>query len=169
MIQEDRQRIEENFGELITMPEMARMLDVPRSTVYGLLRNNGIESGLKTVMVGDRRHVTKESFDEWYASQSKYLKPEDQTEEYKKNHKSYQDCLKSKSKPKKPISVSSNPGLLTIDEAAQIAGVTRSTVAYWIKTGKIPCFRFSGQLNRIPRKEFESAMQGLKGDMGRRT
>ena len=51
------------------MPEMARLLGVPRSTVYGLLNQSEI---LKTIEFDGRRRVTKKSFYEWYGSQNDY-------------------------------------------------------------------------------------------------
>ena len=58
----------------MTMPEMARLLGVPCSEVYRILslkKNRGI---FEIITVGDKKRITKESFEKWYAGQSQYKK-----------------------------------------------------------------------------------------------
>ena len=62
----------------MTMPEMARLLLISRKEVYGILsspRNVGV---FEYEIIADRKRVTKESFERWYASQSDYRTIEDQ-------------------------------------------------------------------------------------------
>lgn len=168
VIREDRKKLEKAHGEVISMPEMARILDVPRSTVYSIL--NGSRNGeiLKTVMIGRKRHVTKDSFDAWYESQDKYLKPEDQPEGYQRR-KRYKDCLTAK-KMKKQLAphVSANPEYLTPDEAALEAGILTSTMRRWIQEKRFPVIRVSPKILRIPRREFEEYIEGWKQKTRRR-
>ena len=57
------------IGKGIRHDQMAGLLGVPRSTVYGLLNQSEI---LKTIEFDGRRRVTKKSFYEWYGSQDDY-------------------------------------------------------------------------------------------------
>ena len=66
---EDREKVRDIVESSMAMPEMAGLLGVPRSTVYGLLNQSEI---LKTIEFDGRRRVTKKSFYEWYASQDDY-------------------------------------------------------------------------------------------------
>ena len=139
LLKQDRMILEAFAGETISLPEMARILNVTRKTVYSIAKSPQGKKYLKEVMVGGQRRVTKESFEEWYASQTQYLKPSNEPE----------DC------ERKPITTSSNPNLLTIDEAAQLAGVRRSAIYKWIQNGRISAVTYSRKLVRIRRAEFE--------------
>ena len=75
---EDRRRDEEIEESSMSMPDMARLLDVPRSVVYGILQSDLGKEMLEVIIIAGRKRITRESFDRWYASQTRYLKPEDQ-------------------------------------------------------------------------------------------
>ncbi len=47
--------------QLLTIPEVAERLRVKRTTVYGLIRNNG----LPTVIVGSSMRVADQSLQKW--------------------------------------------------------------------------------------------------------
>ena len=104
------------------MPDMARLLDVPRKNVYHIIKSELGKELLEVIVIADRKRVTKESFDRWYVSQTEYLKPEDQPAGVPRRHKSYIDSLTKKkvrtSKGKKEARFSDNPDYLTVDEAA---------------------------------------------------
>ena len=151
----DRMILESSVGETISLPEMARILDVTRNTAYSIANSRQGKKYLKEVMVGGRRHVTRASFEEWYASQSRYLKPGDEPEGHVRKIRRYRDCLKEKVKRKRPLPRSANPNLLTIDEAAVLAGVRRGTIHAWIQNGQIRAVSYSRKMIRISRSEFE--------------
>ena len=54
------------------MPEMARLLDVPRSTVYGILSSKKYAPLLDVIVIAGRRRVTKESFERFLQAQDTY-------------------------------------------------------------------------------------------------
>ena len=118
---------------------------------------------LEVIVVADRKRITKESFERWYASQTKYLKPEDQPEGVPRRHKSYADSLVKKkvrtNKGTKEVRYSDNPDYLTVDEAALQAKTSTARVYKWINAGRFPVLRISKMVTRIPRKEFEAFLE----------
>lgn len=163
LTKKDRQILDAAYGESMSLPDMARMLDVPRSTVYYILNGEKGKKYLREIMVGGKRHVTRESFEAWYASQTKYLKPADEPEGYVRKTLRYQDTLTAKAviaeRNKKPINTSANPNLLTIAQAAELAGVDKKRIYKWMKEGYFGSRKFSGSLVRIDRKEFEDFLK----------
>ena len=160
---EDRRRDEEIEESSMSMPDMARLLDVPRSVVYGILQSDLGKEMLEVIIIAGRKRITRESFDRWYASQTRYLKPEDQPEGVPRRHKSYADTLvkkkvKTDSGPRE-IRYSSNPEYLTIDEAAYMAKVSMDRIYRWIQSGKIPTLKVAKRVTRIPRRDFEMFLE----------
>ena len=51
---------------------MARLLDVPRSTVYGILSSKKYAPLLDVIVIAGRRRVTKESFERFLQAQDTY-------------------------------------------------------------------------------------------------
>ena len=142
----------------MAMPEMARLLGVPRSTVYGLLNQSEI---LKTIEFDDRRRVTKKSFYEWYASQDDYHIVSDEMSETVKGEdnrriEAYRRAVLEQDGHSRYIG---NDAYLTVNEAAVLAGVNPATVHKWIKKGKVEAVQSSKTI-RIPRQEFEGWLQG---------
>ena len=104
----------------MAMPEMARLLGVPRSTVYGLLNQSEI---LKTIEFDDRRRVTKKSFYEWYGSQDDYHIVSDEIPETVKGEdnrriEAYRRAVLERDGHSKNIG---NDVYLTVNEAAVLA------------------------------------------------
>ena len=50
----------------MTMPEMARLLLIPRKEVYNILLTGRDKDQFEFVYIADRRRVTKDSFERWY-------------------------------------------------------------------------------------------------------
>ena len=161
--EEDRRRDEDLEKNSMSMPDMARLLDVPRGVVYGILKSDPGKELLDVIIIAGRKRITKESFDRWYANQTHYLKPEDQPEGVPRRHKSYADTLvKKKVKADsgaRDVRYSSNPDYLTIDEAAFMAKVSMDRIYRWIKSGKVPALKISKRVTRIPRTDFESFLE----------
>lgn len=159
----DRERDAEIEENSMSMPDMARLLDVPRSVVYGIMRSESGMEMLEVITVAGRKRITKKSFDRWYASQKEYLKPVDQPEGVPRKHKSYADSLVKKKVPAysgtREVRYSSNPDYLTVDEAALLAKVKTERIYRWIKTGKFPALRVSKMVTRIPKAEFEAYLE----------
>ena len=70
----DRDRDAEIEAASMTMPEMARLLLISRKEVYNILLTGRDKDQFDFIYIADRRRVTKESFERWYAGQSKYRK-----------------------------------------------------------------------------------------------
>ena len=153
--QEDRKKDAAAEAASLSMPEMARLLDVPRSTVYGILSSKKYAPLLDVIVIAGRRRVTKESFERFLQAQDTYelfnfeyeeleLKEKREYENYKRR------CLAEAdhSQEKKRLEY------LTVPEAAELAGVEPATIAYWYTIGKISV-RKTGKIIRIPREAFE--------------
>ena len=157
---EDRRRDAEIEESTMSMPDMAKLLDVPRNIVYQILRSSPGKELLEVVIVADRKRITKESFDRWYNSQTEYMKPEDQPEGIPRKFRSYADSLTKKKVTtpagKKEVRFSANPDYLTVDEAALMAKTTTARIYRWINKGRLSVLRLSRKTIRIPREEFES-------------
>ena len=168
LLKKDREILEASCGKTISLPEMARILDVTRATAYSIANSKQGKRYLKEIMVGGRRHVTLDSFEEWYASQRRYLKPGDEPEGYERKTKRYADCLTAKAvvetRNRKPVKTSANPNLLTIDEAATLAGVNRGTIHRWITKGRIKTVSYGRKLVRISRLEFEEYLASRENE-----
>lgn len=160
---EDRQRDAEIEENSMNMPDMARLLDVPRGVVYGILKSDLGKELLEVITVADRKRITKESFDRWYASQNRYLKPEDQPEGVPRKHKTYADTLAKKkirtSSGTRTVRMSANPDFLTVGEAALMAKASTARIYQWIKKGRFSAVRISKTVTRIPREEYETFLK----------
>ena len=155
---EDREKVRDILESSMAMPEMARLLGVPRSTVYGILNQSEI---LKTIEFDGRRRVTKKSFYEWYGSQDDYHIVSDEIPETVKGEdnrriEAYRRAVLERDGHSKNIG---NDVYLTVNEAAVLAGVNPATVHKWIKKGKVEAVQSSKTI-RIPRQEFEGWLQG---------
>ena len=140
---------------------MARLLDVPRRSVYSILNSRRGREILDVIVIADRKRVTRESFDRWYAGQAEYLKPEDRILHPDAKDRHYSDCLKGKNvkhrKKKKKVTIevtSANPDYLTLHEAAALAEVDIRTVQKWLRNGKFPMLKISAKITRIPKDPF---------------
>ena len=79
--QEDRKEDAELAAETMTMPEMARELCITRKEVYRILSKKENRNLFDIVVIADRKRITRESFERWYAGQSEYRKLSDRTPE----------------------------------------------------------------------------------------
>lgn len=156
---EDREKDAELERNSMTMPEMARLLDVPRKIVYEILRSDRGRETLQVIDLAGKKRILNRSFDLWYAGQTEYLKPEDRAAHPESANIHYAECLKSSSKKTKkapPKAVSSNLEYLTVDEAALLAGVDHDRILKWTRKNLFPVVRSGKKLIRIPRTEFEN-------------
>lgn len=79
--QEDREKDAMKEAETLTMPEMAKELYITRKDVYNILSKKEKQDIFDIVVIADKKRVTRESFERWYAGQSKYRKLSDRTPE----------------------------------------------------------------------------------------
>ena len=156
---EDQEKDAELERHSMTMPEIARLLDVPRKIVYEIMRSERGRKTQQVIELAGKKRILNRSFDIWYAGQMEYLKPEDRAGHPEAANVHYADCLKSSPKTTKkttPKAVSSNPEYLTVDEAALMAGVDRVRILKWVRKDRFPVVRAGKKLIRIPRTEFEN-------------
>ena len=158
---EDRERDRELEEASLSMPEMARILDVPRNLIYHLLETKEGREKLEIVRIANRRRVTKDSFEKWYAGQTVLLKPEDRVLHPEAKNVHYADCVKgpagrkpaSKKSKKNVPQIDEDAEFLTPEELAYLANVSKRTVFRWIRDGKIPGVGISNKVARIPRED----------------
>lgn len=70
----DRARDAVLEADTLTMPEVARLLQIPRKDVYTILLYGKDRHQFEFVTIGDCRRVTKASFERWYSGQNKFCK-----------------------------------------------------------------------------------------------
>lgn len=70
----DREHDDELRSATYSMPEIGRMLGLHRNTVYAILYGNNYSRKFVFVNVCGQQRVTKDSFDRWYESQTRYQK-----------------------------------------------------------------------------------------------
>ena len=165
---EDRKKDLEAEMATITMPEMARLLGIPREKVYGIVKTGRYRHYFDLVTIAGRKRITKESFESFLDGQSEYrLDPKNTYEEIVR-----EDNVKLAELRRKKISErggvrrgNGNQAYLTIQEAAFLAGLSRATVERMIFLGRFPV-RKSGGVVRIPRKEFEEWMAERRTEHG---
>lgn len=151
---EDRERDAALEAETITMPEMAKLLGITRQEVYNILRNKKYEHYFKSVIIADRKRIYKKGFEEFLAGQDCYhLK-----NTLDINEQEGDENAKTKHKPSVKVEHNkkciAKKKYLTLDEAAEYAGVSRSMISRWYIDGKFPAV-YIGNSTRIPMKEFE--------------
>lgn len=76
-ITEDRERDRETEENSLSLPEIARELGVKRDTVYSIVKGKKNREQLEIVVVAEKKRVTRESFERWYAGQHRYIKVRD--------------------------------------------------------------------------------------------
>lgn len=157
---EDRERDAAIENATITMPEMARLLGVTRGVVYHILKNPEYKDIFETVIVAERKKITKESFEKFLESQSKYSL--DKINEYEEiameENCALADFRRKKLKNNQHRADNGNLRYLTYPEAAVLAKVSRPTIYDWADKGCFPVIHVMNTA-RIPRKEFEEFLK----------
>ncbi len=157
----------------LSMPEAARLLGVPRETLYSILQSRQYHTLFEFLEIADRKRITKRSFEHFLALQKSYrLDPAaDYTPAAPDDNRAIADFLRTKvaekasvrsltTGPKIPSEDSAlpsphSPDYLTQDEAAAMANVKRCTVSSWCSKGYFTVIRV-GKTVRILRKEYEN-------------
>lgn len=157
---EDRERDADLEKNSITMPEMARLLGVERREIYGILKSSRYKDLFTIIIVAGRKRITRESFDRFLDSQEKYrlnAYPEIFGREPEENR------VLSNFRQKKVMETGSakeigSTDYLTMEEAALLADVSRTTVYDWMRNGR---FRHKkvGKSIRIDRRSFNDWLE----------
>lgn len=133
----------------MTMPEMARLLLISRDEAYKILFSGKNRDQFEFVFVGDRRRVTKESFERWYFSQSKYRKLCDRSPE---EINAIEKKQKIAEKPR--LAVDESKAAFTLQETAVLLDLTYNEVRRLIQTGEIEARKY-GTKYMIPRDDIK--------------
>lgn len=157
---DDRERDAAIEAATITRPEMARLLGIPRRRVYDIFRNDAYKDFFDFVVIADKKRITKDSFQKFLEGQDKYKL--DERNDYKEvaleanaalaNYRRARIFKYGKRKG------NGNLQYLSRNEAALLAGVTKTTIGRWEEQGCYPVVRV-GEVIRIPRDEFEDYLK----------
>lgn len=143
----DRERDAELEASTMTMPEMARLLLIPRKEVYGILLYGKDKDKFEFVYIEDRRRVTKESFERWYAGQTKYRKLCDRSPEEITAIE-----MKKKEIEKPRLVVDENKSAFNLQEAAVLLDLTYNEVRMLIRNGELEAKKY-GTKYMIPKDD----------------
>lgn len=164
---EDKKRDAEMEAATLTMPEMARQLGISRKQVYGILNGKKYKEFFEFVVIAERKRVTKESFQRFLDGQDEYHL--DSANDYKELAMEENIALANYRRKKLTRtgdrSRNGNLNYLTPDEAAYLAGVSRSMVATWYAKEYFPVVKIGSQV-RIKRKEFEEWLERRNAERG---
>lgn len=119
----------------LTMPEVARLLQIPRKDVYTLLLYGKDRHKFEFVMIGDRRRVTKASFDRWYANQTRFRKVGDTF-------------------PSSCTKIDKTKSVFSMQETAILLSITYQEVRAMIHNGELAAQK-CGKKFLIPRDEIQ--------------
>jgi len=164
---EDKERDAAIENASISMPEMARLLGVPRSTVYSILRNPNYKDMFEIIIVAERKRITRESFEKFLTLQDKYKLDEinDYEEISMEENIALAEHRRKKLKNKQHRADNGNLDYLTFDEAALLAKVSRATIYEWSRKKYFPVVHVV-KASRIPRKEFKQYLEKRKLEEG---
>ncbi len=146
----DRDLIEDSWS----LPEIRKMLGIKhRNILYGIVSSEKNAKVFETIIVGDQKRITKESFQRWYEGQTKYRIVSD-------GHEEKEEPVPIKQKAEKPLSKTSdlrspkNSSYYTVAEIEGFYGIPRRTLLNWLKNGTVEgaCI---GNKWRIYRLEFD--------------
>ena len=171
---EDRDKEYHMLEATMSMPEMARLLEVQRHTVYYILQHKDYKDMFEFVTVFEQKRITKSSFERWYASQEKYRIVEESAEEEREvpeilcEEEDQEEAeaavadIAHNLDPSRvmevsrcPSGVSGNPEYYTADEAAALLGCDRKKIHRLIKKENFPVILVMGRY-RIHRQEFDA-------------
>ena len=157
----------------MSIPETARLLDVPRDVIRQVIEEDK-ERTLKVITLAGRKRILTDSFEIWYAGQKTYKKPKDRTDgkPYRPGMETYADSLKGKGKRKKKALPETQPSpeagisleeksCLTVSEAAALTGIPPSAIRKRISTGKIRALCPAPGHVRIERTELEGYLSAI--------
>lgn len=163
---EDKKRDAEIESATITMPEMARLLGITRSQVYAILKNPKYRDFFDSIVIAEKKRITKESFQKFLDGQEKYqLDPSNDYEELvMEQNVALANFRRKKLTKTKVRGENGNLGYLTFDEAAFLAKVSRGMIYRWSEDGMFSVIKVGSRV-RIKRNEFEEFLE--KRNMGR--
>lgn len=137
---EDRERDKALEEAGYTIPEIARMLLVPRNTIYTLLDNPKNKGVFETFIVAEKKRVTKQSFEAWYQNQRKYRKLEDRPRE---EQEKLRLMMKQKERPR--LTVAPDKQAYDIRETAILLDLPESEIRRMIYAGELEAKKYGNR------------------------
>ena len=157
---EDRHKDAAILKTTVSMPEMARLLGVSRSCVYSILKSDRYRHFFEFMIVNGQKRITWKSLDAFLAGQEQYhlYFPADRKGKTPEENGRLANFRKKVSMNKEDTRPIGTRDYLTVDEAAVVAKVSKTTIYNWQEKGYFPVKRI-GRTVRIPRKDFEGWME----------
>ena len=143
----DRERDREIEAQTISIPEMAKLLGVPREKVYWILDCKKYRDCFVIERVADRRRITKASFEAWLLSQSTYqVQPqaEDVPEE-----------------PPLKLQSPKSGKYYSFQEIQDFYGISRTALVTWIREEGIPTIDV-GRAKRVRKDVFDDVLKSKR-------
>ena len=138
---EDREKEASVMAASVSMPEMARILGTSRQKVYQILSDRRYQYFFDFIEIGGRRRITKESLQRFLEGQDVYCPVSEQVQKTKKM------CSEE-------IQTDPENGYLSLQEAAQLAGISRQALSKYIDLKQIDGAERRGGKVRIQKQEF---------------
>ena len=142
---------------------LPNILGIPRRQVYEILKNSKYSHFFETIVIAEKKRITKESFQKFLDGQDHYkLDPANDYEELSMEQNfSLANYRRKKLAKTGDRSKNGNLGYLTFDEAAFLAKVSRGMIYKWIDDGKFSSVKI-GYISRVKRDEFEAWLKERK-------
>lgn len=143
----DRERDREIEAQTISIPEMAKLLGIPREKVYWILDCKKYRDCFVIERVADRRRITKASFEAWLLSQSTYqVQPqaEDVPEE-----------------PPLKLQSPKSGKYYSFQEIQDFYGISRTALVTWIREEGIPTIDV-GRAKRVRKDVFDDVLKSKR-------
>lgn len=162
---EDRLRDAEIEAVTITMPDMARLLGTHRNNVYSILSR--YLDCFEFVTVAEQKRVTKESFEKWYFSQTKYHKVIVEFAADVQEDADYSESPSVSDSEDLEVQMQTEPEPVpdrpyyTVDEMQQILGLHKNSAYALIKKNEFKVIR-AGKSILIPKATFADWLQHHK-------
>ena len=143
----DRERDREIEAQTISIPEMAKLLGIPRKNVYGILDCKKYRDCFVIERMADRPRITKKSFKAWLKSQSTYQlqKPKKETHE----------------EPPLKLQCPKNGKYYSFQEIQAFYGISRPTLDSWVLKEGIPTMKL-GRVKRIQKDAFDEVLKSKR-------
>lgn len=143
----DRERDREIEAQTISIPEMAKLLGIPRKNVYGILDCKKYRDCFVIERVTDRPRITKKSFKAWLKSQSTYQLQKSKKETHEE--------------PPLKLQCPKNGKYYSFQEIQAFYGISRPTLDSWVLKEGIPTMKL-GRVKRIQKDAFDEVLKSKR-------
>ena len=158
---EDRTELDELLSNTYSLPEIGRMLGIHRNTVYEIVSREIGKGIFEVIVVNNHKRITKESFERWYASQSRYhIIGDEEVSEISVDESITEAAQEDISADTKDADVQlPDKPFYRVEELMAALKVSRKVVYRLIQTGEIIALKV-GMNFMIPANEYRRYMEG---------